>query len=54
MAKAVVRSKAVVLLFLIHCILLLPVFMWALCLDIGVLFTTLCASNVAFSLIEKG
>ena len=34
MASAVVRSKAVVMLFFIHCLLLLALFVSGLCLDL--------------------
>ena len=51
MAKAAVRSKVVVLLLLIHCLLLLPLFLEVLCLVLVLLFSTLCPSSFAVALL---
>ena len=51
-AKAGVRFKAVVLLFLIYYIVLLLLFLGAMCLDIDIIFNTLCP-NFAIILMEK-
>ena len=53
MAYVAARSKAVVLLLLIHCLLLIPLFVGVLCLVLVLLFSTLCPSGVAINLIEK-
>ena len=53
MALAVVRAKAVVLLLLIHCLLLLPLFVEILCLVLVLLFSTLCPSSFAIILMGK-
>ena len=50
MAKATVRSKAEVLLLLIHCLLLLSLLVGALCLVFVLLNITLCPSGFAMSL----
>ena len=52
-AKAAVRSRSVVLLLLIHCLLLLPLFVGVLCLVLVLLFSTLCPSSVAITLMGK-
>ena len=49
--EAAVRAKAVVLLFLIYCLLFLPLFVGALCLVLVLLFRTLCPSSFAIILI---
>ena len=52
-AQAAVRSKAVVLLlFLIHCLLLLPLFVGVLCLVLVLIFSTLCPFS--FAIISLG
>ena len=53
MYPSFVRSKAVVLLLLIYCLLLLPLFVGVLCLVLVLLFRTLCHSSVAIILVEK-
>ena len=53
MAKAAVRFTAVVLLLLIYCLLLLPLFVGALCLVRVLLFNTLCHSSFATILMGK-
>ena len=53
MVYAAVRSKAVVLLLLIHSLLLLPLFTEALCLAFVLLFSALCPSCVAITLIGR-
>ena len=49
-AKAAVRSKAVVLLLLIYCLLLFPLFVGVLYLVLVLLFSFLCPSS--FAIIE--
>ena len=53
MASAAVHSKAVVLLLMIHCLLLLPLFLGFLCLVLVLLPSTLCPSSVAITLMGK-
>ena len=53
MACAAVRSMAMVLLLLIRCSLLLPLFVGVVCLVIVLLFGTLCPSSFAIILIGK-
>ena len=53
MAKHAVRSKAMVLLLLIHYLLLLPLFVGVLCLVHVLLYSTLCPSSVAIILMGK-
>ena len=53
MAQAAVRSKAVVLLLLIYCLMLLPLFVGVLCLVLVFLFSTLCTSSFAIVLMGK-
>ena len=53
MAKAAVRFTAVVLLLLIYCLLLLPLFVGALCLVRVLLFSTLCHSSFSTILMGK-
>ena len=48
---AAVHSKAVVLLLLIQCLMLLPLFVGVLCLSLVLLFCTLCPS---FAIILMG
>ena len=54
-AQAAVRSKAValLLLLLIHCLLLLPLFVGVLCFVLVLLFSTLCPSNFEIILMGK-
>ena len=52
-ASAAVRSKAVVLLLLIYCLLLLPLFVGVLCLVFVLLYSTLCPSSFAIILMRK-
>ena len=52
-ASAAVHSKAVVLLLLIYCLLLLPLFVGVLCLVLVLLFRTLCPSSFAIILMGK-
>ena len=53
MAEAAVRSKVVVLLLLIYCLLLLTLFVGVLCLVLVLLFNTLCPSSFAIILLGK-
>ena len=53
MALAAARSKAVVLLLSIHCLLLLPLFVGVLCLVLVLLFNTLCPSSLAIIFMGK-
>ena len=53
MALAAVRSKAGVLLLLNHCLLLLQLFVGALCLVLFLLFSNLCSFNFAIALVGK-
>ena len=46
-------TKAVVLLLLIHCLLLLPLFVVVLCLVLVLLFSTLSPSSFAIILMGK-
>ena len=50
---AAVRSKAMVLLLLIYCLLLLLLFVWVACLVLVLLFITLCPSGFAIILMGK-
>ena len=50
-AYAAVRSKVVVLLLLIYCLLLLPLFVEILCFVLVLLFSTLCPSSFALILV---
>ena len=52
-ASAAVRSKAVIMLLLVYCLLLLPLFVMALCLVIVLLFSSLCPSSFAIILMRK-
>ena len=53
MAYAAVRSKAVVLLLLIHCLLVLSLFVGVLSLVLVLLFSTLCPSSFATILMGQ-
>ena len=53
MAGLAVSSKAVVLLLLMYCLLLLPLFVWAMRLVLVLLFSTLCSSSFAIILMGK-
>ena len=53
MHLAAVRSKAVILLLWIHCLLLLPLFVGVLCSVFILLFSTLCPSSFAIILMVK-
>ena len=53
MACAAVRSMALILLLLIRCLLLLPLFVEVVCLVVVLLFSTLCPSSFAIILIGK-
>ena len=53
MAKAAARSNAVVLLSLMHCLLLLPLFLGLMCLVYVLLMSALCPSSFAIILMEK-
>ena len=48
-----IGSKAMALLLLIYCLLLLPLFVGVLCLVLDFLFSTLCPSSFAFILMGK-
>ena len=52
-ASAAVCSKAVIMLLLVYCLLLLPLFVTVLCLVLVLLFSTLCPSSVAIILMRK-
>ena len=49
---AVVSSRLVVLLLLLYCLLLLPLFVEVLCLILVLLYTTLCPSGFAIIYID--
>ena len=51
MAKAAVRSYVVGLLLLTYCLLLLPLFVEVLCLTLVFVFSTLCPSSFAITLM---
>ena len=53
MAWAAVRSEADVLLLLIYCLLLLPLFVGVICLALVLLCSTLCHSSFAIILMGK-
>ena len=42
------------MLLLIHCLLLLPLFVGMLCLVLDLLYSTLCPSSFAIILVVKG
>ena len=46
-------ARTVVLLLLIHCLLLLSLFVGVLCLVLVLLFSTFCHSSVAITLVKK-
>ena len=49
---AAVRSRLVVLLLLLYCLLLLPLFVEVLCLFLVLVYTTLCPSGFAIIHID--
>ena len=51
LVQAAIRSKAVVLLLLIHCLLVLPLFVGVLCWVLHLLFSTLAPSSFAIILM---